>query len=169
MNHSTDPRKGFTKIIKFLFVKCYDIHYANVLLERIYFKNIHFCPQIFKLEWWIIVRKLKYMKYLIFYNRVGCLFNCEDHFHFYFVIRNSKYESFHLFSFMSFPPLGISLPHSGPVSSWLDKLNGSRALRAVIAKVSVRFLVKLEFFSFFFQPLRSFIQLRGSFPPSNLS
>ena len=28
-------------------------------------------------------------------NRLGCLFNCEDYFHFHIFIRNSKYESFH--------------------------------------------------------------------------
>ena len=156
--------------MKFVFVKCYDIHYANVLLERIYFKNIQFCPQILKIRVMDNLSQIEIYEITHILQPLGCSFNCEDHFHFYFVIRNSKYESFHLFSFMSFSPLGISLPHSGPVSSWLDELNGSRALRAVIAKVSVRFPVKPEFFSFlFFQPLRSFIQLRGSFPPSNLS
>lgn len=30
-----------------------------------------------------------------FFNRLGCLFNCEDYFHFHIFIRNSKYESFH--------------------------------------------------------------------------
>ena len=38
-----------------------------------------------------------------------------------------------------------------------------RALRPVIAKIRVQFLVKPEFFQFFFQPLRLFIELRGSF------
>ena len=28
-------------------------------------------------------------------NRLGCLFNCEDYFHFHIFIRSSKYESFH--------------------------------------------------------------------------
>ena len=28
-------------------------------------------------------------------NHLGCLFNCEDYFHFHMFISSSKYESFH--------------------------------------------------------------------------
>ena len=35
----------------------------------------------------------------VFFNRLGCSFNCDDHVHFYIFIRSSKYESFHLFQF----------------------------------------------------------------------
>ena len=43
-----------------------------------------------------------WMSNLIGYkNRLGCLFSCEDHFHFHIFIRSSKYQSFHIFPFMS--------------------------------------------------------------------
>ena len=35
---------------------------------------------------------LNFFRFLI--NRLGCLFNCQDHFHFHIFIRSSKYESF---------------------------------------------------------------------------
>lgn len=34
-----------------------------------------------------------------FFNRLGCLLNCEGHFHFHVFIHRSKYESFHTFPF----------------------------------------------------------------------
>ena len=34
-----------------------------------------------------------------FFNRLGCLFNCENHFHFHIFIRRSKHESFQNFLF----------------------------------------------------------------------
>ena len=44
-----------------------------------------------------------------FFNRMGCLFNRKDHFHFHIFIHILKYESFHVIiaiAFMPFPPLG---------------------------------------------------------------
>ena len=35
-----------------------------------------------------------------FFNRLGCLFNCEDHFHSHIFIRSSKYDSFPIFPFI---------------------------------------------------------------------
>ena len=35
-------------------------------------------------------------------------------------IRSSEYESFHIFQFMSYPPLGILRTHNGLLSSWFD-------------------------------------------------
>ena len=66
--------------------------------------------------------------------------------------RSSKYDSFHIFQFVSFPASGILRTQNGLVSrcSSID-----RALRLVIAKFRVRFPVKPDYSSvqFFFNRL----------------
>ena len=48
------------------------------------------------------------------------LLYCEDNFHFHIFICSAKYESFHIFPFMSFPPSGVLQTQNDLLSRWLD-------------------------------------------------
>lgn len=56
-----------------------------------------------------------------FFNRLGCLLNCEGHFHFHIFIHRSKYESFHTFPFKKTSG-GKKKPHYEGLSgvTWLQ-------------------------------------------------
>ena len=66
----------------------------------------------FQIELWTHVLKWKW--------KWSSQLNNEDHFLFHIFIHGSKYESFHMFTFMSFPPSGILRTHNGLLFSWLN-------------------------------------------------